>query len=193
MTSLAIKAITSLAMMAVASHAATITISDLLDGNPIVTISADLTNTTSVITFEQAVITGFLPAGLTVQPGTRSVILTEPASDLFGPRQSDFVTLIIGAAAPTFSLTFESDGALNFDRDIAALPPTTPTLLENGNFQDLSTLLNSGAFSISVQSDLQSPEIPEPPSGPLLVTGLVLGCIGLIRRKRAPASGAPSL
>jgi hypothetical protein len=188
MTRAAIKVVTiaaTLTIMAAAATGATITFSDLLDANPIVTTSSDLIGVMTVITFEKAVVTGLLPAGLTVPVGTRSVILTEPAVDPFGSRQSDFVTLTIGAAAPTFSVTFESDGALNYDMDVAALPPGTPTVLEDGTFQNVSTALNSGAFGISVQSDLNNPEVPEPASGLLLLSGLLLTCIGYIGRKKA--------
>jgi hypothetical protein len=186
MARLAIKAVTVLMglTMAIAATAATITISDLLDGNPIVTTSTDLTGVQTVLTFERAVISGFLPAGLQVPVGTRSVILLEPAEDPFGPRQSDFITLTIGAAAPTFTINFASDGALNFDIDVAALPPGTPTLLETGGFQDVSGLLNSDGLAISIQSDLNSPEVPEPTSGMLLLSGLLLIGIGYTSRKK---------
>jgi hypothetical protein len=182
MTSRAIKVATLFLMIAPAAGAAVITISDLLDGSPFVTISADLIGAQTTLTPEQAVITGVLPAGVTATPGTRSVILLEPSSDPFGPPQSDFLTLMIGAAAPTFAINFESDGAVNFTRDLAALPPGTPTLLENGTFQELSGILNSGSFSIQVQSDLASQE-PEPSTWILLVSGLSLGSMWRIRRR----------
>jgi len=174
----------ALALMAGPAVGASISIIDLLDANPTVTPSTDLIGVTTNLTFEKAVITGILPSAVTVQPGTRSVILTEPASDPFGPRQSDFVTLIIGATAPTFNLTFESDGAAMFASDIAALPSGTPTVLEDGNAQNLSTPLNSGSFTITVQSDVGTAEIPEPASGLLLLTGLILTGAGLSGRKK---------
>ena len=168
--------VAALTLMATAATGASITITDLLDANPTGVTSADLIGVTTVLTFEQAVITGTLPVGVAVQPGTRSVILTEPASDPFGPRQSDFVTLIIGATAPTFNLNFESDGSATFDRDVAALPPTTPAILENGTVQDLSAALNSGALTITVQSDVGTTESPEPGAGFLMLSGLLLSC-----------------
>jgi hypothetical protein len=182
MTSRAITIATLFLMIVPAAGAAVITISDLLDGNPFVTISADLLGVQTTLTPEQAVITGVLPAGVTATPGTRSVILLEPSSDPFGPPQSDFLTLMIGAAAPTFAINFESDGAANFSRDLAALPPGTPTLLENGTLQSLSDLLNSGGFVIQVQSDLATQE-PESSTWFLLLSGLSLGCILHIRRR----------
>jgi hypothetical protein len=176
--------------MATTATSATLTISDLLDGNPILTTSTDLSDARTVLSFEKAVITGTLPASGQIAPGTRSVIFTEPTNDPFGPRQSDFVTFTLGAAAPTFSVTFESDGAANFASDVAALPANTPTVLEDGTFQNVSTLLASGTFAISVQSDLNSPE-PEPSSGILLVSGLLLAGLGYIRRKKT--SSRPQL
>ena len=56
-----------------------------------------------------------------------------------------------------------------FDRDVAALPVGTPAILEDGTFQNVSQLLNSGAFVISIQSDLATSEIPEPASDFLLI------------------------
>ena len=177
--------LTALTGLAVMAPAATITISDLFDGNPIVTVSTDLIGVQMTLSFEKAIITGTLPGGVTVAPGTRSVILLEPASDPFGPLQSDFLTLTVGAAAPTFSILFESDGASTFLSDLAQLPGNTPTLLEDGTMQNVSALLNSGAFSISMQSDLATPEVPEPGTYLLLATGL-LGC-ALWRRRRTTA------
>jgi hypothetical protein len=174
-------------MMTGAASAATITISDLLDGNPIVTISSDLTGVETTLSFDKAVISGLVPAGVQLPVGTRSVILNEPTVDPFGPRQSDFITLVAGATAPTFSITFESDGAANYANDVAALPAGTPTVLEDGTFQNLSTALSSGTLGISVQSDLNSPE-PEPAAWLLLLTGLLMISVRHIRRKRTTDS-----
>jgi hypothetical protein len=184
----AVVVLTALMMMAVAVPAATISISDLTDGMPIVQVSPDLGTVQITLTFERAVITGFVPAGIQVAPGTRSVILFEPTSDPFGPLQSDFLTLTIGAAAPTFSLTFASDGAANYLADLANLPAGTPTVLENGSLQDVSTALNSGAFTILAASDLATEEVPEPGTGLLLSVGLLLGCVGLIKLKKPGCS-----
>jgi hypothetical protein len=171
--------LTVLTMLPVALTAATITISDLTDGFPIITVSPDIGVTSTVFSDEQVIITGLIP-NLILPPGTHSVILTEPASDPFGPPQSDFATLTIGAAAPTFTLLFESDGALNFLADLAKLPVPTPTLLENGNFQDVSALLGSGSFTILLQSDLVTPE-PEPDVRFLFASGLLLIGAALVR------------
>jgi hypothetical protein len=173
---------TILTMLAVTLPAATITISDLTDGLPVITVSPDIVNVQSTFAFEQVLITGIIP-NLGLPPGTHSVILTEPASDPFGPPQSDFVTLTIGAAAPSFSLLFESDGAATYLADVAALPPSTPTLLENGTFQDVSSILSSGAFTITVQSDLTTLE-PEPDVRSLFFEGLLLVGIAQVRLKR---------
>jgi hypothetical protein len=66
--------------MAIAATAATITIPDLFDGNPIVTTSTDLTGVQTVLTFERAVISGLLPAGVQVPLSTlvmRDLNITE--------------------------------------------------------------------------------------------------------------------
>ena len=176
--------LTAFTMLPVTLPAATITISDLTDGAPTVTISSDITNTTTTLSFEQVTITGLFA---NVAPGTRSVILLEPPSDPFGPPQSDFLTLTVNVTAPTFTLLFESDGAANYLADLAKLPPTTPTLLENGNFQIVSDILNSGALGIAVQSDLTTNE-PEPDVRFLFSSGLLLIGVALVRLKRPSRS-----
>jgi hypothetical protein len=186
-----VRAILGLAVvvtMAAALPAATITISDLTDGLPVVTITPDISVTSTSFSFEQVIITGLIP-NVTAVPGTRSVILTEPGSDPFGPPQSDFVTLTltIGAAAPTFTLLFESDGAANYLRDVAALPANTPTVLENGSFQEVSNLLGSGSLTVTVQSDLTTLE-PEPDVRTLFASGLLLIGIALARFKKPSRS-----
>src|SRR5437879_1809419 len=84
------------------TQATTITISDLTDGLPVVTI----TDTESDVSFpspvivsspEQTTITGIfmtVPPGA-IASGTRSVVLTEPAGD-FNPPISDIITLTVG-------------------------------------------------------------------------------------------------
>jgi hypothetical protein len=173
--------VAAITLTSVAASAASVTISDLFDGNPTVTPSADLLSVVVTLSPERAVITALLPTSVNVVTGTRSVIMLEPAGDPFGPRQSDFLTLTIGAAAPTVGIIFESDGFPTFQSDIAQLPTGTPTLLEDGTVQDASSLLNSGAFTISLQSDPAGPELPEPGTWLLLATGL--SSIGLARRK----------
>jgi hypothetical protein len=138
---------------------------------------------------ERVLITGQLDPGNSVGPitvGTRSIIFDEPASDLFGPRLSDFITLTASAVTTqcfaTFGICqniiilFESDGAATFDGDVAALPAGTPHLLENGASQDVTILLNSNVASlqISATSDLGGSEVPEPASMALMVGGLAL-------------------
>ena len=61
-------------------------------------------------------------------------------------------------------------------------------MLENGSLQNLSTALNSGAFTILAASDLATEEVPEPDTGLLLFVGLLLGCVGLIKLKKSGCS-----
>src|SRR5215469_14203970 len=138
---------------------ATISISDLTDGNPVVS-TGTLTGPVVTLSFERALITGQLNPGNShsgpISVGTRSLIFDEPAGDPFGPRLSDFITLTAsdltgtGCLVPfpsgpcqNITILFESDGAPNFDQHIAALPGGTPHLLETGTFQDVTGLLNS--------------------------------------------------
>src|SRR5262252_3276153 len=173
------------------SAGATISISDLTDGNPVVS-TGTLTGSVVTLSFERALITGQLNpdnSGEPIPVGTRSLIFDEPSGDPFGPRLSDFITLTAsnttgtGCVAPfpsgpcqNISVLFESDGAPNFDQHIAALPGGTPHLLETGTIQNVTALLNSlpGSLVILASSDLATSEVPEPTSLTLVGAGLIL-------------------
>jgi hypothetical protein len=170
------------------ASAATISISDLTDGNPVVS-TGTLTVPIVQLSFERALITGQLDPGNSsgsITVGTRSLIFDEPSGDPFGPRLSDFITLTATDVTPecfaTFdicqniTILFESDGAPNFAQHLAALPVGTPHLLEDGTSQDVTLLLNSQQTSLQIfaSSDLATSEVPEPTSILLVVAGLIL-------------------
>jgi hypothetical protein len=178
------------------SAVTTISISDLTDGNPVVS-TGTLTGPIVTLSFERALIAGQLDPGNSagsILVGTRSLIFDEPTGDPFGPRLSDFITLTatevteIGCFATlgicqNITILFESDGALNFDQHIAALPVGTPHLLENGTSQNVTLLLNSQQNSLQIfaSSDLATSEVPEPTSIMLVVAGLIL--LAAIRKR----------
>jgi hypothetical protein len=172
------------------ASAATISISDLTDGNPVVS-TGTFTGPVVTLSFERALITGQLDPGNSSAPipvGTRSLIFDEPTGDPFGPRLSDFITLTAtdvtgtgclatsGGPCQNITILFESDGAPNFDQHIAALPVGTPHLLEDGTSQDVTLLLNSQQNSLQIfaSSDLATSEVPEPTSLVIVVAGLIL-------------------
>jgi len=172
-----------------------VTISDLLDGIPLV--DSDIFDLAITGGFEEVTVTGKLrpltspiPAPL----GVRSVILLEPSTDPFGPRLSDFLTLTVGEILTdqigqyeNITLFFQSDGAAGFDANVARLSTDTPRILEDGTVQDVSQLLGldnspSGNLRVSVQSDIASNEVPDTGATCSLL-GIAFAGLALLRRK----------
>jgi len=166
--------------LVISGQAATITITDVAEANPIVTNDIPITAT---LNLEEATIGFSIPAGTAIVPGTRSVIFDEVAAA--GGGASDFITLTAGAPAGGLQpilLFFQSDTAAGFLGNLANLVPGTPHVTETGGFQDVSALLGAPAGSgltIMVQSDIL--EVPEP--GTLLFIGLGLLATAFYSRK----------
>ena len=163
-----------------------IKISDLTEGPPSFTtalgsgfISASAA-TTERLTLSGDIINLSVNGGLAF---TRTVTLLESAG---GP-VSDFVTLSVlatdcsnagqtGHCDQLFTVLFESDDSVNFAADLAART-VFGSIVEDGNFQELSQLLVAGAngspgseiLSFQVRSDV---ELPEPASLALVVVAL---------------------
>jgi hypothetical protein len=172
-------------------------INDAMDGNPIAT--GNLLGQVSAPSFESVTITGALDQANFITPGTRSVILTEPAADPFNQPNSDFLTLtastvLAGQTTQGITIFFQSDSAPGFDQNIALLSTLGPVarVEENGMQQILSGLLNVDVnkFKITVTSDFASAEVPEinpgsMVSGIALLLGGTLMMTGRLRRLAA--------
>ena len=180
------------------AEASFITIDELSDLPPIIT--TDLEAAVITTGFEFGTVTGLLRPATSpspLVPGTYFATLLGPVGDPFGPRISDILRLIVGQVETDQgglfqreTLAFFSDGAPGFDSIIpAGLVP--PSVLETGEFQDVTTLLRIGFpdqnLRVSVRSDLASLEpVPEPGTLSLIALGL----LGLGRGLRKRASGA---
>src|SRR5215470_14160517 len=99
-----------------------------------------------------------------------------PEGEAYDPTGIGCVAPFPSGPCQNISILFESDGAPNFDQHIAALPGSTPHLLETGTLQNVTALLNSSTNSLQifVSSDLATPEVPAPTSMTLIGAGLIL-------------------
>jgi hypothetical protein len=120
-----------------------------------------------------------------------TVIFTEA-----GGGNSDFLTISTadngGWPVSTANFLFESDGATvngsTFAYDVAHLTGTVYSVAETGGLQDVTSkfecLMNFCTVNVKVQSDLDAPAVPIPPSVLLMGSGL-LGMVGFAWRKRS--------
>lgn len=93
---------------------------------------------------------------------------------------SDFITVSFNApdanGLQSFTIFFESDGSTSFQSDLLANIPSTVTpqqIIENGSFQDLSTLVPRAGTNRVINLQAASDIVPIPPTALLLGTGLL--------------------
>lgn len=172
-----------------------ISISDLTDGPPTFTTalgSGFISSSTAVN--ERLTMSGDI-INLSVNNGLAFTRTATMLQSIGGP-VSDFITLVVqdtdcsnanqtGHCDQLFSIVFESDDYVNFAADLAGRT-VFGSIVENGNFQELSQLLVAGInvsggnliLSIMVRSDL---DVPEPAS--LALVGAALAGLALCRRR----------
>ncbi len=70
---------------------------------------------------------------------------------------------------------FQSDGAVGFESNVAALPADTPQTPETGDFQDVSSFLDTNpVLTVLLASNVNPPPpIPEPSTSTLIGVGLL--------------------
>jgi len=147
-----------------------------LGGPPTVTL-AGLQNTVTQLLPEEAFISGIVRVqGNGLRAGNSGVFMLESAG---APSVSDWLTLTVGPITQdpvglpyqTVEIDFQSDGAANFDKNVAdlSIPVPLPSVVEDGTLQNLSgvNLLNSGYLTIDVES---AEEVPDGGA-----TGVLLG------------------
>jgi hypothetical protein len=167
------------------ADAASISITDLTDGAPVV-VAAGLEGTTITTSPEFAEVSGLLRPATSPNPltiGTKFVLLTEPVSDPFGGTVSDIIRLVAsdfgqdaGGVFQTETVTFWSDGAAGFAAALAAAGANAPSILEIDGPQDITALLGitfpSQNLQVIVRSDVGGAEVPEPATLSLVALGL---------------------
>ncbi len=172
--------------------AGAITISDLTDGPPVLTISSDIDVISSILTDESWSLNGIfhIPFGNgTLTPGVQSFGLTEPAGAGGGDIQgsiSDVVFLTVPNFGGPVGNDWQQGFQLSFGSDPFALDDVTPSILlpEDGTMQTMPinnrNLANETVFDVSVQSD--KADIPEPAT--LALLGLGLAGVAATRRSK---------
>jgi hypothetical protein len=175
------------ATVSVAS-ADTVRVSDLLEGEPTVSVldgsGNDVTaSRVTILADSGSELLHFkLAAG---NKGVGATGYTDLFEDFVGGTLSDRIVIFLDPTSNNIDVQFASDPAT------IALPGGAINLgfdaVENGNFQAVALVFNTeignGMYNFSAQSDIDSPTVPEPATLALTGTGLV--ALARLRRRRA--------
>jgi len=174
-----------------------ITISDLTEGSPVVTVGSGLSNVTITLANESAIITGTAPlTGASVNLETRMWSSSnEGPPAIYDTSFHLWVSdvLLFQSVGNNFTVTFKSDGADGFadafyagiNSDFSGKPDWLIGNVYEPGKQWLGTIFTTDNININLyaQSDVDVAPIP----GAVVLLGSGLGCLALYSRRKMTA------
>ena len=195
-TAVGVVAVLSLLIAVDVAHAISFTIIETDAAPGIVVVGEAATSSTAPETASGSALIRPATSPSPLTPGTTFAVLAEPLTDPFGPTTSDIIRLTAsqigvdgGGLFQQITVDFFSDGFPGFSTIIpAGIGFSSAT--ETGLLQDVTSVLGINSptqnVQVFVQSDLATPEIPEPATLLLLGSGLAGFAAGVARRRHQP-------